>query len=128
MAETLRPLTRICPEVGTSSRKIIRSSVVLPAPLAPVRKTNCPRGMSNVTSSRAAWPPGYRLLTWKNWIKTKGRRLLPDRLLLQGLPHELLHRLRLGAAARALHHLADQEADHLHLAGPVLRHLRGILL
>src|SRR3954468_4478957 len=114
MDETLRPLTRICPEEGTSSRKINRSSVVLPAPLAPVRKTNCPRGMSNVTSSRADWPPGYCLLTWKNWINLFRRAR--HRLALQGLLEELLHRLRLGAPARALHHLSHQEADRLRLA------------
>src|SRR4029077_17348190 len=119
MAATLRPLTRICPEVGTSSRKISRSSVVLPAPLAPVRKTNCPRGMSKLTSSRADWPLGYRLLTWKNWIKADlpRRSLLPGRaahrLPLQRLPQKLLHRFWLSPSARALHHQADEETDRL---------------
>src|SRR5205814_9526634 len=41
-------------------------------------------------------------------------------------PEQLLDHLRVRLAARRLHHLADQEAEHPLLARPDLRDLRGM--
>ena len=46
----LRPAIRIWPAVGLSAPNKSRSSVVLPAPLAPVRNANSPRARSSETS------------------------------------------------------------------------------
>jgi hypothetical protein len=43
--ETLRPATRIWPALGRSAPNSSRSSVVLPAPLDPVRNANSPRAI-----------------------------------------------------------------------------------
>jgi len=48
-----RPLTRTCPEVGSSSRKSSFRSVDFPAPEGPVRNTNSPRSTLNDTSEIA---------------------------------------------------------------------------
>jgi hypothetical protein len=50
----LRPLTRIWPVVGGSSRKSSRKSVDLPAPEGPVRKTNSPGATWKEMSRRAS--------------------------------------------------------------------------
>jgi len=49
----LRPLTMICPDVGASSRKRSFKNVDLPAPEGPVKKTNSPLSIEQVTSVNA---------------------------------------------------------------------------
>src|SRR5512147_1097359 len=68
MAVTLRPPTRICPPLGSSSRKTSFRNVVLPAPEGPVRKQNSPRSTCSVMSERALESRSYCLWTWKACI------------------------------------------------------------
>jgi hypothetical protein len=53
---TLRPSTRICPSLGRSAANSSFISVVLPAPLGPVRKTSSPLRISTERSRRAKLP------------------------------------------------------------------------
>ena len=55
--DRLRPLTVTTPSSATSSRSSRRSTVVLPEPDWPMRKTNSPFSMSIVTVSRAGRAP-----------------------------------------------------------------------
>src|SRR5436190_2995037 len=70
----LVPATRTSPDVGRSSRYTIRSSDVLPAPLAPVRKTNSPLFTVRLTSWTAVPVRGYVFVTRVKRIIGSGRR------------------------------------------------------
>jgi hypothetical protein len=59
---------RTSPEVGRSSRYNIRRSVLFPAPLAPVRKTNSRFPIWSETPFSAVVPRGYCLLTFEKRI------------------------------------------------------------
>src|SRR4029079_11021955 len=45
---------------------------------------------------------------------------------LERAPHEVVGKLRARLAARRLHHLTDEEAQHLRLTGAILRHGLGM--
>ena len=66
MRPSSRPLTKILPRVGRSSRIRSRTRLDLPAPEAPTRNTKSPSGMLRLMSRRASVPLGYRFQTcWK---------------------------------------------------------------
>ena len=62
------PATLISPVLGTCWRKSSFSSVLLPAPLGPVRNTKSPDSMWKLTSERAVWMRPYCLPTWVSVI------------------------------------------------------------
>ena len=64
------PSSRIRPAVGSISRLIIRSEVVLPQPLGPTRTIGLAAGHLQVEESTASVPPGYRFVTLSKVIKT----------------------------------------------------------
>jgi len=56
--ETFRPLTSTVPPFARSMAAISLSSVVLPAPECPVRKSISPASTEKLTAFRASKPPG----------------------------------------------------------------------
>ena len=56
MVVTSSPSTKMRPLVGSISRLIIRSVVVLPQPEGPIRAAVIPSGISMVTASTAGGP------------------------------------------------------------------------
>src|ERR1700731_1340654 len=120
----LRPLTRICPEVGGSSRKRSRRKVDLPAPDGPVKNTNSPRSMVQVTSASACRKRPYSLDTRKSWIMG-GCQLSVISYQLSVISFSesarqgFSHPSRIGARRRALHHLPDEPTERPRPAGPV---------
>src|ERR1035438_1840173 len=79
---TSLPATQISPSSVRSSFVTNRKKVVLPEPDGPTMNTNSPRGMSTVTSRRAATEPLYVLVTWLKRIMSLGSRLENSRLAL----------------------------------------------
>ena len=71
---TSLPATQISPSSVRSSLVTSRKKVVLPEPEGPTMNTNSPRGMSTVTSRRAATGPLYVLVTWLKRIMSLGSR------------------------------------------------------
>ena len=65
---TSSPSIRICPEVGSTIRLIIRSSVVLPHPEEPTNTVVLCEGRTKLKSSTATVPSGNRLVTERNSI------------------------------------------------------------
>ena len=59
---TSRPSRKMRPDVGSMSRLIILSVVVLPQPDGPTSTQISPSGMSSDSSRTASWPFGYCLL------------------------------------------------------------------
>src|SRR5262249_31206490 len=125
------PATSTSPSVGISSRYRSRRSVVLPAPLGPLRTTNSPFSMPNVMSARAvclAGPAPKVFPTWWSLIMACRpfylRKLLYFR---KFLPQKLVHQRRIRLALRRLHHLAHQEAQGGLLAVPPVLHDFGVL-
>ena len=60
----LRPAMSTWPRVGRSAKNISLSSVDLPAPEGPVRKTNSALAMSKFTSTKTGGSPWYDFVTW----------------------------------------------------------------
>src|SRR5690348_4075874 len=104
--------------------------------------TISPRAISKLRSSSATWPPANCFPTWKNWIIAAGSEVRPTAARSgarrraavgqsgggpEAPAQGVLHGRRLRASAGALHHLADEESQHLDLTGAVLRGLRGAL-
>src|ERR1700704_6630010 len=63
---TSRPSTITCPLSARTSRLIVLSAVVLPDPLVPRRTRISPSRTESEIRSRAAPPPGNRLVTSSN--------------------------------------------------------------
>src|SRR5512141_322603 len=127
----LRPLTRICPDVGGSSRKSSFRKVDLPAPDGPVRKTNSPRSIEHVTSERACRNRPYSLETRKSWIMGKCDVRcaicdVPWKSARQSFLQGGADQGRVRPAARLLHDLADEPAERLGLAGAIELSLRRV--
>src|SRR5256885_14480324 len=61
---TDRPSMRTVPELGRYTRVTTLKSVVLPAPLGPIRATTSPAPTPKDTRSRATTPPNRTLRSW----------------------------------------------------------------
>src|SRR6478735_956264 len=99
-----------CPSVGRSSSSSRRSSVLLPAPLGPVRNANSPFWTVRLRRRSA-----YRSCPYvfdSDCVSITAVSLTGDSRL-----HQVGNDLRVALAARFLHHLSDQELELAILAG-----------